>query len=265
MLWSLCLLKLFRGVPGFREMILFGEWKETYAKEKSLHTFQDMDWIELEFDIRENSQKHPTKKGLHEGFAYWIRPLWNFCVDGTSLLSHYVGCLGMYQALWYCLSMSLLAYQRNRNSFIFDLWTLTFFLNHNPSHKNKALGHVFTKKKTDANVCHSWTKEQTNGACPLCARRGGIHQMSSPWCHSRVLCHDLRLNSNRVLKGFIWKNDRGRRSKNDTPKDIQCRYYRTWKTIGDALIYPKHTAFTINIHHASCEKSALRKTRHIAG
>jgi len=36
----------------FREMILFGEWKETYAKEKSLHTFQDMDWIELEFDIR---------------------------------------------------------------------------------------------------------------------------------------------------------------------------------------------------------------------
>lgn len=28
-----------------REMILFGEWKETYAKEKSLHTFQDMDWI----------------------------------------------------------------------------------------------------------------------------------------------------------------------------------------------------------------------------
>ena len=37
-----------------------------------------------------------------------------------------------------------------------------------------------------------------------------------------------------------------------------CRYYRTWKTIGGALIYPKHTAFTINIHHASYRMIALK-------
>ena len=29
--------------------------------------------------------------------------------------------------------------------------------------------------------------------------------------------------------------------------------YDTWKTIGDALIYPQHTAFTRNKQHASCE------------
>ena len=90
MLWSLCLLKLFRGVPGFREMILFGEWKETYAKEKSLHTFQDMDWIELEFDIRENSQKTSNEKRAPRGFCIlnqtivkflcrWYQPVVTLC------------------------------------------------------------------------------------------------------------------------------------------------------------------------------------------
>lgn len=74
-------------------------------------------WIGLEFDIRENSQKTSNEKRAPRGCCILnqtiVKFLCRFSVDGTSLLSHYVGCLGMYQALWYCLSMSLLAYQRN--------------------------------------------------------------------------------------------------------------------------------------------------------
>ena len=212
-----------------------------------------LDWIGVWYK-RKLPKKHPTKKGLHEGVTYWIRPLWNFCVDGTSLLSHYVGCLGMYQALWYCLSMSLLAYQRNRNSFIFDLRILTFSRTIATHHTKKGPGPRVYEEKTDGKRL-SFMDQGANEWSLSSLRQARWH----PWCHYRGLCHDLRLNSNRVLKGFCWKNDRGRRSKNDTPKDIQCRYYRTWKTIGDALIYPKHTAFTINIHHASSEKVPWEK------
>ena len=69
-----------------------------------------------------------------------------------------------------------------------------------------------------------------------------------------VLSHDLRLHSNRVLKVLAEK--RQGTSYKTIPLRRTCIYYRTWKTIGDALIYPKHTAFTINIHHAQMDSKA---------
>ena len=54
----------------------------------------------------------------------------------------------------------------------------------------------------------------------------------------RALSHDLRLHSiKQGFEGSSWKAI-GDALKNDTPKALRhtCRYYRTWKTIGDALI-----------------------------
>ena len=61
-----------------------------------------------------------------------------------------------------------------------------------------------------------------------------------------VLSHDLRLHTN-ILRVYL-KNYLGL-PKQRYPWDIHI--YKTWKTIGDSLIYPKHTAFAKNIHHAS--------------
>ena len=73
-----------------------------------------------------------------------------------------------------------------------------------------------------------------------------------PCCNLSCIVSWFEVTFKQGFEGFSWKTI-GDALKNDTPKTY-CRYYRTWKTIRDALIYPKHTTFTINIHHASFRK-----------
>ena len=70
-----------------------------------------------------------------------------------------------------------------------------------------------------------------------------------PCCKLSCIVSWFEVTFKKGFEDFSWK------TMGDALKIIPlrhtCRYCRTWKKIGDALIYPKHTAFTTNIHRAS--------------